>query len=154
MGKIPFRVRPVNFKYEPDDPTEFSGNVTLSSKFVEVHLAEIIDTLQKKDIEELLKDKGGEGVILKTNTVLRLANLPNATTDETKNKYWAGPMLVGLVVGLALVIFLGNDVPALLLLTVCLAAVFGGLVGYVWQKFYEAKIKSILKQYARALLED
>jgi uncharacterized membrane protein len=160
MGKFPFTIRPIRLdeaivRTEPVSlPNDLSGKVTLSSKYASVYLSELAETLQKKDIAKILLSKGEEEVILSTNTILSLSRADALNAEEEKKKYWPIPVLVGFLVGIVIIFFFRKDFPFYLVLLVISSTFFGVLVGFVLQKFYEARVKKLFYDWAKEILDD
>lgn len=161
MGKFPFTLRPIKLDEavvhtEPVSiPNDLSGKVTLSSKYASVHLAELAETFQTKDIAEVLMSRGDEEVILTTNTILQLSRtaLVEASQEERK-KYWPVPALLGVVGGIGLTLIFYQNAPLGFILGILLAIILGGIIGFFWQKIYVGRFKKIIREWAQEVLEN
>ncbi len=160
MGKFPFTIRPIKLdeaivQTDPVSiPNDLSGKMTLSSKHASVHLSELAETILHKDISEILAARADEEVILSTNTILQLSRTGEANSPEEKKKFWPIPTLFGLLVGIGGTAFLSENLPFLLAFTVLLSAFCGILVGFVWQKFYDSRLKRAMKDWAKQFADE
>jgi hypothetical protein len=160
MGKFPFTLRPIKLDEavvhtEPISiPNDLSGKMTLSSKYASVHLAELAETFQTKDITEVLMSRGDEEVILTTNTILQLSRTAAAeTTADDRKKYWALPAILGLLAGVGATLLFFQNAPLGFLLGIVLAIVLGGIIGFFWQKIYVGRLKRLVREWAKEILE-
>lgn len=129
--------------------------MTMSSKYAAVSFTELAHTLDSKDLETLLQEHGKEDIILSTNILLKLAraeDIVQVDEEEEKKRFWPVPALLGFLAGIAAVILFTGDASMLLLVTVVLASICGALAGFIWQKFYDAKIKGAMEDWAREIL--
>lgn len=161
MQQIPFRIRPIDLggkdpiHLEPISlPNDLSGKVTISSKYAAVSLEEIAETVRTKDISEILSKNGADEIILETNTILKLARTKELPTADDQKKYWMVPLCIGFFLCIGGLFFFRDDTSLRLLFLVITSAVLGGLVGFVWQKFYESRLKNFMREWAKAMLED
>ena len=100
------------------------ANITVSSRFVAVPLAEFVHTVQVKDVEEVLETHEDAEVMVRTPVLLGVSRAKDADADRWWRRWWAAPALLGLLAGGFLALGLaGED------LSVWLPAAAFGLVG-------------------------
>ncbi|QQS59516.1 hypothetical protein IPN35_01330 [Candidatus Peregrinibacteria bacterium] len=161
MQQIPFRIRPIDLggkepiHLEPISlPNDLSGKMTISSKYAAVSLEEIAETVRTKDISEILSKNGREEIILETNTILKLARTKDLPVTDEQRKYWMIPLSIGFLICILGLFFFQKDTSIRLIFLVATSALLGGLVGFVCQKFYEYRLKHLMREWAKAMLED
>jgi len=74
--------------------------------------------------------------------------------EEEKKQYWPVPALLGFLLGAAVLVVFHEDMSTLLWVTIALAAFCGSIVGFIWQKFYDARLKGMVREWAREIAED
>lgn len=160
MGKFPFTVRPIKLdeaivKTDPISiPNDLSGKMTLSSKHASVQLQQFTDSIREKDISQILANKGDEEIILSTNTILEISRAKDIEDTSEETKYFAVYILVGFFAGVILLSILHENISLLFILVSAVAILLGGMSGFVFQKFYEAKLKKSFQEWIRQFLEE
>ena len=75
------------------------ANITVSSRFVAVPLAEFVHTVQAKDVEEVLETHEDAEVMVRTPVLLGVSRAKDADADRWWRHWWAAPALLGLLAG-------------------------------------------------------
>ena len=159
--ETPFFVRPIDFeeKQEKNEPVHLSpenisGNLTLSAKHVAISFREIVETSKNKDLEHILEHKGEEEVIMKTDTILQIIRAEDADEDTVVKKWWPFPLFGGFLAGLIITIIFSKDVSNFFVISSTLAGILGLILGFIGKKFWELRLKKLVKKWAKKILEE
>ena len=156
-SKIPFQVRPIDLRgdstlhHQPVSiPRDLSGNLTLSSKHVMFSFGKFMNFAGKKNISAILQQKGGEEIILQTETLLQMVNADDAEEETVDpKKFWALPAILGFLLGIGLMFF-GKNSPSFLFFGVAICAAISGFsAGFLWRECWDKMLKEPFQKWAK-----